>query len=94
MLDFLCSQTRYDYGDKAPAPPPTTTSVLDTLGLSWLWQTPTPKYDGLPAAGSSSPGFLCWLFGSPTPAYQTTAPPVPSPPIPRQMPPRDNPTER
>jgi hypothetical protein len=77
MFDFLCTQPRYDYGDKTPAPAaPTVPGLLDGLGLSSLWQAPTPHYEGQPAtaAASSSPGLLCWLVGSPTPAYQTATP--------------------
>ncbi len=85
MLDFLCTQPRYDYGEKTPAPPsaPTVPGLLDGLGLSTLWQAPTPHYEGQPttAAAAQPPGLLCWLLGSPTPAYQvaTAKPPKPTP---------------
>jgi hypothetical protein len=81
MFDFLCTQPAYDYGDKPPAPPAAMPGLLDGLGLSALWQAPRPAYvdqPAGPAAASTSPGLLCWLIGSPTPAYQT-ADPKPSP---------------
>lgn len=87
MLDFLCTQPRYDTGDKSPAPTvtPTVPGLFDSLGLSVLWRAPTPRYEGqtTTAAAASSPGLLCWLLGSPTPAYQT-ATPAPSLPAPTQ----------
>lgn len=86
MLDFLCTPTRYDYGDKSPTPAllpaPTVPGLLDGLGLSSLFTAPTPAYVGQPAtAAASSPGLLCWLLGSPTPHY-TTATAKPSTPAP------------
>ena len=87
MFGFLCTQPSYDYGDKAPAlSAPTPPGLFDGLGLSALWKAPTPAYVGqatTTAAASSSPGLLCWLLGSPTPAYQTAAP-KPSTPAPQQ----------
>lgn len=87
MFGFLCTQPSYDYGDKAPAPSaPTVPGLFDGLGLSTLWQAPTPAYvgQGATSAASSSPGLLCWLLGSPTPAYQT-ATPKPSKPAPQAL---------
>ena len=79
MLDFLCASTpHYDYGDKttpAPLPSPTVPGLLDGLGLSALFAPPTPAYVGQTVSTAPrSPGLLCWLFGSPTPAYQTATP--------------------
>ena len=39
-----------------------------------LWQA-TPRYEGVTTAPAAppSPGFLCWLIGSPTPVYQTAS---------------------
>jgi hypothetical protein len=85
MFEFLCNnQPRYDYGEKSPAPPPAP-SLLDAIGVSWLWKSPAPRYEGQPAtvAPSSGPGLLCGLLVAPTPVYQTSSAPAPSP-IPRQ----------
>lgn len=96
MLEFLCTQPRYDTGDKGPAAPaaaPSVPGLLDGLGLSALWQAPTPQYDGQPvSAAASSPGLLCWLLGAPTPAYQPAAAPAQSSQTARQL--RTNTTGR
>lgn len=91
MLDFLCASTpRYDTaGDgtttPAPLPAPTVPGLLDGLGLSALFVAPTPAYVGQAVtAHASSPGLLCWLFGSPTPHYQA-ATPKPSTPAPQSQ---------
>ena len=96
MLDFLCASTpRYETGDTstpAPLPAPTVTGLLDGLGLSALFMAPTPAYVGQTVtAQPSSPGLLCWLFGSPTPHYQTA---TPKPSTPAQQSQRGNATGR
>ena len=80
MLDLLCVQPSYDTGDKAPAPmpqTPTMSSLFDSVAA--LWQVPTPRYEGQVSSSSpGSPGLLCWLVGSPTPAYQAASASGPS----------------
>ena len=97
MLDFLCASTpRYDTGGDgttpAPLPAPTVPGLLDGLGLSALFVAPTPAYVGQAVtAHASSPGLLCWLFGSPTPHYQAA---TPKPSTPAQQSQRGNATGR
>lgn len=85
MHATFCAQPIYDDGKGIPAPSNVMPSPLGWL--SDLWRVPTPAYQGqgqgrgtTGAAAPSSPssGFLCWLFGSSTPVYQT-APPLLAP---------------